>query len=157
MRLNRLHVHCSVMEPRFGTLLCVSSQLNVCSVCSLLVYGRTTGSAAIWVLFWRLISGHTGAQRFGPISVGQHLRRRHVETWVSKTNEWSLLKRRFDELVHDESVGNDSIEKIFDAEFYRRFAELINRVADRQSRTGTPVGPRLKRRSLCDERMNTGS
>jgi hypothetical protein len=54
-------------------------------------------------------------------------------------------------------VGAESIEKIFDAEFYRRFAELINRVADRQSRTGTPVGPRLKKRSLCDGRMNTDS
>ena len=145
------------MEPRFGTLLCVSSQMNVCSVCSLLVYGRTTGSAAIWVLFWRLISGHTGAQRFGPISVGQHFRRRHVERWVSITNEWNLLKHQFDALMHDESVSADSIEKIFDDRFCRRFAELINRAADRHSRTGTPVGPRLKRRSLCDGRMNTGS
>jgi hypothetical protein len=66
-----------------------------------------------------------------------------VEASVSKTNEWNLLNHRFDELVHDESVGTDTIEKIFDAEFHRRFADLINRVADRQSITGTPAGARL--------------
>ena len=74
-----------------------------------------------------------------------------------KPNEWDGLKDQFDALVHDESVGADSIETIFDDQFRRRFAELINRAADRHSRTGTPVGPRLKRRSLCDGRMNTGS
>ena len=47
---------------------------------------------------------------------------------ISKTNEWNLLKRQFDALAHDESVGPDSIEKIFDDEFRRRFSELINRV-----------------------------
>jgi hypothetical protein len=72
-----------------------------------------------------------------------------------KPNEWNLLKHQFDALVHDESVGADSIETIFDNQFRRRFAELINRAADRHSRT--PVGPSLKRRSLCDGRMNTGS
>ena len=41
--------------------------------------------------------------------------------------EWNLLKQQFDELVHDESAAADSIEKIFDAEFHRRFGELINR------------------------------
>ena len=61
---------------------------------------------------------------------------------MSKTNEWNLLKRQFDALVHDESVGADSLETIFDAEFHRRFAELINRVADTQSRPGTPAGSR---------------
>jgi hypothetical protein len=45
-----------------------------------------------------------------------------------RAKEWSSLKHQFDELVHDESVGADSIEQIFDAEFHRRFAELINRV-----------------------------
>jgi hypothetical protein len=44
----------------------------------------------------------------------------------SKTNEWNLLKHQFDALVHDESVGADSIE--LDADFSRRFAKLINRV-----------------------------
>ena len=46
-----------------------------------------------------------------------------------KTNEWNLLKDQFDALVHDESVDADSIEKILDAQFRRRFAELINRAA----------------------------
>jgi hypothetical protein len=45
---------------------------------------------------------------------------------VSKTNQWNLLKNQFDELVHDKSMGADSL---FDAEFQRRFAELITRTA----------------------------
>ena len=45
-----------------------------------------------------------------------------------KTNEWNLLRHQFDTLVHDESVGADSIEKILDDQFRRRFSELINRV-----------------------------
>ena len=53
-----------------------------------------------------------------------------------KTNEWNLLKDQFDALVHDESVGSDSIEKIFDAQFRRRFTELINRATERNSTTG---------------------
>ncbi len=58
-----------------------------------------------------------------------------------KPNEWSSLKDQFDALVHDESVGADSIEKIFDVQFRRRFAELLNRAAD-QSRTGRSVSSR---------------
>jgi hypothetical protein len=46
---------------------------------------------------------------------------------ISKTNEWSLLERQFDALAHEKNVGPDSIEKIFDMEFRRRFSELINR------------------------------
>ena len=46
---------------------------------------------------------------------------------ISITNEWNLLKQQFDALAHEESVGPDSIEKIFDMEFRRRFSELINR------------------------------
>ena len=46
-----------------------------------------------------------------------------------KTNEWNLLKDQFDALVHDENVSDDSIEKILDAQFRRRFVELINRAA----------------------------
>ena len=46
-----------------------------------------------------------------------------------KTNEWNLLKARFDALVHDENLSDDSIEKILDAQFRRRFAELMNRAA----------------------------
>ena len=58
-----------------------------------------------------------------------------------KPNEWNALKDQFDALVHDESVGADSIEKILDVQFRRRFAELLNRAAD-QSRTGTSAGSR---------------
>lgn len=49
-----------------------------------------------------------------------------------KTNEWKLLKDQFDELVHDENVSDESI----DAQFRRRFAELINRAAERNRGTG---------------------
>ena len=62
-----------------------------------------------------------------------------------KPNEWNSLKDQFDALMHDESVGADSIEKIFDVQFRRRFAELLNRAAD-QSRTGTSAGSRAFRR-----------
>jgi hypothetical protein len=49
---------------------------------------------------------------------------------MSKANEWDLLKRQFDALVHDESVGcAESIDEILDVQFRRRFAELINRAA----------------------------
>jgi hypothetical protein len=47
-----------------------------------------------------------------------------------KTNEWNLLKHQFDALVHGECVDGDSIEKVFDAQIRRRFAELINRIAE---------------------------
>jgi hypothetical protein len=58
-----------------------------------------------------------------------------------KPYEWNSLKDQFDALVHDESMGADSIEKIFDVQFRRRFAELLNRAAD-QSRTETSAGSR---------------
>jgi hypothetical protein len=48
-------------------------------------------------------------------------------------NEWTLLKRQFDGLVHDESVDADGIEKTLDEQIRRRFVELINRAADRRS------------------------
>jgi hypothetical protein len=56
---------------------------------------------------------------------------------MSKTNEWSLLKRQFDALAHEKGVGPDSIEKIFDMEFRRRFSELVNRTRglSRQNRS----------------------
>jgi hypothetical protein len=50
-----------------------------------------------------------------------------------KTNEWNLLKHQSDALVHDESVGVESIDEIFDAQFRRRFTELINQTARRNS------------------------
>ena len=43
-----------------------------------------------------------------------------------KTDEWNLLKRQFDALARDDSVGHDRIE--LDADFHRRFAQLMNRV-----------------------------
>ena len=48
-----------------------------------------------------------------------------------KTNEWNLLKDQFDALVDNVSVRSDSVEKILDAEFPRRFTELMNRAAER--------------------------
>jgi hypothetical protein len=53
----------------------------------------------------------------------------------TETNEWNLLKQQFDALVHDES-SSESIEEIFDVEFRRRFAELINQTAQRNNATG---------------------
>ena len=50
---------------------------------------------------------------------------------MSKANEWELLKRQFDALTHDESI--ESIEDILDAQFRRRFTELINQIAQRNS------------------------
>jgi len=50
-----------------------------------------------------------------------------------KTNEWSLLKDQFDALVHDESMREDSIERFCDDQIRRRFAEWINRAAERKS------------------------
>ena len=51
----------------------------------------------------------------------------------TEDKEWSLLKQQVDELMHDESAAADSIEKIFDAEFHRRFGELINRIASNEN------------------------
>jgi hypothetical protein len=49
---------------------------------------------------------------------------------MSTTNEWNLLKRQFDALVHDSSVDADSIEKTLDDQVRRRFAEMINRAVE---------------------------
>jgi len=57
-----------------------------------------------------------------------------------KANEWDLLKRQFDAL-RGESVGAESIEEIFDIQFRRRFTELINKTAQRNS-TGSYNWPR---------------
>jgi hypothetical protein len=48
-------------------------------------------------------------------------------------SEWNALKDRFDVQAHDEC---DGVEKIFDDQFRRRFTEVINRVAERNSKTG---------------------
>lgn len=44
-------------------------------------------------------------------------------------NEWNLLREQFLSLVRE----SDNIEDIFDAEFRRRFAELINQSAQGNS------------------------
>jgi hypothetical protein len=62
---------------------------------------------------------------------------------MSTTNEWNLLKRQFDALVHDESVDADSIEKIFDEQVRRRFAEMINRAVE--DRTSAGMARRVER------------
>ena len=54
---------------------------------------------------------------------------------VSKANEWELIRRQFDALTYDESV--ESIEDIFDAQFRRRFTDLINQIAQPDSTTGS--------------------
>ena len=46
-----------------------------------------------------------------------------------ETNKWNLLKHQFDALVRGEGVDGDSIEKTFDAQIRRRFAELIKLTA----------------------------
>ena len=45
-------------------------------------------------------------------------------TLAQANKDWNLLKQQFDELVHDESAATDSIEKVLDAEFHRRFARI---------------------------------
>ena len=61
--------------------------------------------------------------------------RQNVEASMSKANEWDLLKRQFDALMHDDSVGAERIDEIFDVQFRRRFTELINQIAQRNSRS----------------------
>jgi len=42
-------------------------------------------------------------------------------------NEWTLLREQF------QALARDNIEDIFDDQFRKRFSELINRLADRES------------------------
>ena len=85
--------------------------MNACSVCSLPKYPSPTvaGSPlkATDVLSDPVMS-------CGDIGV------------ISKTNEWNSLKRQSDEVAREDSACADSIE--LDADFHRRFAELMNRV-----------------------------
>jgi len=62
---------------------------------------------------------------------------------MAKANEWDLLKRQFDALVHDESMDADSMENIVDDPFRYRFTELINQTAQRNS---TSIGYNWPRR-----------
>ena len=68
---------------------------------------------------------------------------------VSKTNEWNLLKYKFDALAHEPSVDAD-IERIFDMEFRRRFAELINQTRERSTYT-RDIGSNAFHRDLLSE------
>ena len=52
---------------------------------------------------------------------------------MATPTEWNLLKHQFDALVHDEIADAGSIEKIFDEQIRRRFAEMISRAV--QGRT----------------------
>jgi hypothetical protein len=62
----------------------------------------------------------------------------NVEASMSKANEWDLLKRQFDALMHYDSGGSaESIDEIFDVQFRHRFTELIDQTAKRNS---TSVG-----------------
>jgi hypothetical protein len=70
---------------------------------------------------------------------------------MSAPTEWNLLKHQFDALVHDESVDADSIEKTFDEQVRRRFAEMISRAADRQSGTWADARFPLVRDGFFDE------
>ena len=47
-------------------------------------------------------------------------------------NDFGLLLDQVHAVVRE---GSNSIEDIFDAEFRRRFSELINRTTERESRT----------------------
>ena len=69
---------------------------------------------------------------------------------VSKTNEWNLLKHRFDALAHAQSVDADNVEKIFDMEFRRRFAELINQTRE-PSTQNRDIGSRAFHRDPFSE------
>jgi hypothetical protein len=52
---------------------------------------------------------------------------------MSKNNQWELLKRQFDALVYDEYTSAESIDEILDLQFRRRFSELIEQTAQRNS------------------------
>ena len=63
-----------------------------------------------------------------------------------KANEWDLLKRQFDALMHDDDDNvAESIDEIFDVQFRRRFIELINQTAQRNSTTIGYNWPRYQR------------
>jgi hypothetical protein len=46
-----------------------------------------------------------------------------------QTNEWNLLQDQFRALVRNESVRDESIEKLFDYEIRRRFGAAVSRAA----------------------------
>jgi hypothetical protein len=116
---------------KWNTDLC-SDEMNVCSVCSFKAYVGEKKAA-------RILGGSLDGvflAILAPINVGQHCRLRPVEASMSRTNEWDVLKRQFDVLVRGESLGAESIDEILDVQFRRRFAELIDQTAQRNSTTG---------------------
>jgi hypothetical protein len=67
---------------------------------------------------------------------------------VATPTEWNLLKHQFDALVHDEIVDADSIEKIFDEQVRRRFAEIINRAVEGRTLAGIARSWEMNQRDL---------
>lgn len=63
---------------------------------------------------------------------------------MATPNEWELLRQHFDATTHDESF--EGIEEIFDAQFRRRFADLINQIAQPDS-PGRHIDWRPRQRS----------
>ena len=52
---------------------------------------------------------------------------------MAKTNKLDLLKYQFDALVNQKARALRSIDELFDDQFRRRFSELINQTAQRNS------------------------
>ena len=55
-----------------------------------------------------------------------------------KTNEWNSLKDQFVALVQCESISEESIEKNFDDQIYRRFGEWITWASERKKKIIMP-------------------
>ena len=62
----------------------------------------------------------------------------------AENKRMGITKSQFDALTHDESV--ESIEDIFDAQFRRRFTDLINQIAQPDS-TARSIDGRQRQRS----------
>jgi hypothetical protein len=69
-------------------------------------------------------------------------------TLAQANKDWNLLKQQFDELVNDESAG---AVNLFDAEFQRRFAELMTGFAVPRSTTRKPTPSHTVRKALENE------
>ena len=52
-----------------------------------------------------------------------------------KTNEWNLLKDRFDALMHNGTVHEANFEELLDDQIRRRFGEWIARATERENKT----------------------
>ena len=74
-----------------------------------------------------------------------HKRRaEEIEKSDLQINEWNVLKDQFDALVRDQSAHAETIEELFDAQFRRRFSELILQTARQSSRGNVLQFPRGK-------------